>query len=156
MRHQNLTELETLIKGFLVVLTNQAYAYNNKFGYRLTWTKGTKEIEGDGKRHTNYYVLRFFIVDKNESPIGKEITLIENYYPIVGLQSKEKLEEEAYKEFLLNGIRSLYNITYSNYLQHKDKEYVQPSDVQINEAVEQIKEEAKTPKLIYETGRNFN
>lgn len=148
MRHQTLTELETLIKSFLVVITNQSYSMNVKHGYRLTWTKGTKEIELDGKRYKNYYTLRFFMIDKNQSVIGKEVTLLENHYPVIGLQSKEKLEEEAYKEFLLNGVRCLVNNTYAAYITHRDKEYVRPSDIQINEAVEQIKEDAKTPKII--------
>ena len=148
MRHQNLTELETLIKNFLVVITNQSYSMNVKHGYRLTWTKGTAQVELDGQRYTNYYTLRFYMIDKNQSVIGKEVVLLENHYPIIGLQSKEKLEEEAYKEFLLNGVRCLVNNTYASYLSHRDKEYVQPSDVQINEAVEQIKKDAETPKII--------
>lgn len=148
MRHQNLTELETLIKQFLVVLTNQAYAMNNKQGFRLTWEKGTAMIEAYGKVHKNYYTLKFFIIDKNESPVGKEIVLLQNHYPVVPLQSKEKLEEEAYKEFLLNGLRCLYNNTFGLYLQNKDKEFVQPSDIELNETVEQIKKEAETKKII--------
>lgn len=148
MRHQNLTELENLLKQFMVALTNQAYSMNDKKGFRMSWEKGIHKLELDGKLFTNYYTLKFFIVDKNESPVGKEILLLESHYPVVGMQSKEKLEEEAYKELLLNGMRCLYNNTFAVYLNHKDKEYVQPTDIELNEVVEQIKEEAKTKSII--------
>lgn len=148
MRHQKLTELETLLKEFLVIMTNQSYGMNVKHGYRYTWTKGTGKIELDGKYYTNYFTLRFYMVDKNKSVVGKEIDLIVNHYPIIGLQTREKLEEEAYKELLLNGMRCLVNNTYACYIQHQDKKLVEPTDVELNTIVEELKEQAKTPKII--------
>lgn len=147
MKHQTLTQLEALIKQFMVTMTNQSYGMNVKRGYRVTWEKGKAKVRVDDKVYTEYYTLRFFMVDKTNSPIGKEIDLLTLHYPKIGLQTKEKLEEEAYKEFLLNGMRCLVNNTFADYLKHQE-EPEQPTDEAIDEVVQQLRKDAETPKLI--------
>lgn len=130
MRHQNLVELHSLIQNCLTKMTNDSYASNNKYSFKLTWNKGTGTIQGRSNETINsYYVLRFYFIDKNESAVGNEVELFENYYPIKIDSTSEKQEEYAYKEFILNGTRSMYNIIYSAILSHKGKELVRPEDI---------------------------
>jgi hypothetical protein len=148
MRHQKLTELVSLVNGFLVSMTNQAYSRGMKYGYRVTWTKGTQEIECEGKRTKNYYVFKFYFVDKTKSIAGKDVELYVNFYLIKPLQSVEVLEELAYTEFLLNGIHSLANVTFAALMEQLNKKFVEPSQVELDKIVEDLKEQAKTPKLL--------
>ena len=148
MRHQRLTELVSLVNGFLVSMTNQAYSRNMKYGYRVTWTKGTQKIECDGHRTTHYYIFKFYFVDKSKSISGKDVELYVNFYPVKSLQSVEILEELAYTEFLLNGIQSLANVTFAALMEQLTKEFVEPSQVELDKIVEDLKEQAKTPKII--------
>ena len=149
MKHQQLITLELLIKKFLNRATNQAYSRNLKFGYRVSWEKGTgKVVDNDGNTSTNYYVCRLYLIDKTDSPVGVEVDLLVAYYPVRGLVSIDKLQEEAYEELLLNGIHSLINITYATVLEGRKREFVEPSQVELDDIVEDLKEQAKTPKLI--------
>lgn len=147
MRHQTLTHLESLVKKFMVTMTNQSYGMNVKHGFRLTWTKGTAKLRVDGRDYTNYYTMRFYMIDKTNSPIGKEIDLLTSHYPLEGLQTKEKLEEAAYEEFLLNGMRCLVNNTYASYIK-RIEEPNEPTDSEIDDVVKQIRKTAETPKII--------
>ena len=150
MRHQTLIQTKSLLDKFLVIMTNQAYAHNRKFGYRISWLKGTQQIDdGSGNITKNYYHLRFYLVDKTNSPIGKEVDLLNNFYALSGLQSIEKLEEQAYEELLLNGLRSLFNITYAHYLEDLEKDIVTLKDVQADETLEMLRNAAneEKPKL---------
>lgn len=150
MRHLLLTELESLIKKNLVLMTNQAYGRNIKFSYRMKWEKGTQKIEdGTGKTTKNYYALSLDLIDKTENIAGKVINLYMNFYPMVPAKSVEKLEEEAYKDLLLNGMHSLANVLYSNYLVRMDREVVKPEDIKLVPELEVLKEEiAKEKKII--------
>ena len=149
MKHQQLITLELLLKKFLNRATNQAYSRNLKFGYRISWEKGTGEVEDNtGNRTRNYYVCRLYLIDKTDSPLGVEVDLLVAYYPTKALVSADKLQEEAYEEMLLNGIHSLINITYAAVLEGRKREFVEPSQVELNEIVEDLKEQAKKPKLI--------
>lgn len=149
MRHQNLIELHNLVKRLLVTLTNDAYSINNKFSFRVDWDKGTDKIEdGQGKVFSKYYVLTFYIIDKNNTPLGEKRTLLRNYYvQEIGI-TPEKLEEQAYQELLLNGLRSLFNNTYASLLAQKEKEVIQAKDVKIDETIEQLREQAERPSLV--------
>jgi hypothetical protein len=147
-KHQNLTDLIRLTNEFLVSMTNQAYGRGIKFGYRVAWEKGKNTIQVEGHKTKNYYIFKFYIIDKTESPVGVEVDLYVNFYPVVSLVPVNKLEESAYKDFLLNGIQSLFNVTYALVMKEKNKEYTRVSDVEINDIVEQLKEDAKTPKII--------
>lgn len=147
-KHQDLQTLIFLTNDILTKCTNQAYGRGMKFGYRVSWEKGTQLIECDGHRTKNYYIFKFYMIDKTETPVGREVDLYVNFYPVIPLKTDNKLEEEAYKEFLLNGIQSLFNVTYALVLEERNKTYTQVSDVKLNEIVEDLKEQAKTPKII--------
>lgn len=146
MRSAILIEIVSIVDKTLVSLTNQAYSRNYKFSYKIEWLRGTHEIEVEGLGKTkNYYVLCLYLIDKNESPVGKRVNLYTCYYPLEKLVTPEKLEEMAYKEILSNGLASLINNVYASLLSQLQKEVVKPEDV--NLAIEELKEEAK-PKLI--------
>jgi hypothetical protein len=149
MKHQNLITLELLVKKFLNQATNQAYSRNNKFGYRYSWEKGKGQVQdNEGHKHKEYYVCRLYLIDKNESPLGVEVDLLVSYYPVRSLVSVNKLQEEALEELLLNGMQSLINVTYAMVLEGRKREFVEPSQVELDEVVENLKEQAKTPRLI--------
>lgn len=148
MRHQNLIETEGLLKHIMIFMTNQQYAGGNKISYNYSWTKGTKAIDdGTGKVLKNYYILNFFLIDKTESPVGKQVDLATMFYPTQPGISLEALEEKALKELLLNGIQSLANITYAMYKRQLEKDHVKAEDVKIDEKIEQLRESVETPKL---------
>ena len=61
--------------------------------------------------------------------------------------------EEAYKEFLLNGVQALANVTYSNYLSKVEQEVVTPKnitlkDVQKEDIKNQLEDSAKVKLII--------
>ncbi len=148
-RHLLLTELESLIKKNLVLMTNQAYSRNIKFSYKMTWEKGTQKIQdANGQSSNNYYALSIDLVDKNDNIAGKLINLYRNYYPITQLKSIEKLEEEAYKDLLLNGMHSLANVLYSNYMNKLEQTAVKPEDVKLTPELDVLKEEINKSKSI--------
>ena len=148
MKHQQLITLELLIKKILNRATNQAYSRNMKFGYRISWEKGNAIVEdNEGNKTKNYYICRLYFIDKTDSPVGVEVDLLVAYYPVRSLVSIDKLQEEAYEEMLLNGIHSLINVTYAAVLEGRKREFVEPSQIELNEVVEKLKEQAKTPKL---------
>lgn len=123
-KHQKLIELESMTDKLLAVLTNQAYGMKNKFSYKYSFIKGTQIIEAidNGKviLTKDYYVFKFYMIDKTDSPIGVEIDLLVNYYPKKQLVSEFALKEFALNEFYLNAIRCMFNNTYADYL-YKDK-----------------------------------
>jgi hypothetical protein len=149
MRHQTLIQTTTTINKILVLMTNQAYANNHKLTYKVIWLKGDQVIaDVDNKATKNYYKFRFYLIDKTNSPTGKEVDLLINYYPIKqGIQSLEHLEEAAYNEFLFNGVISLANISYALHLKSLEKEAVKAEDIKIDEKIEQLKKSVETPKL---------
>ena len=151
MRHQVLIETENLVKECLRFCTNQAYANKVKCAYSVEWKKGEHAILDDrGKKITNYYSLTLVMVDKRESPVGNRIELYRNYYPTEIGVTAEKLEEKAYKEFILNGISSLINVTYAGFVAQKTKVYTNVEDVKLNPAIEDLKDDidASKPKII--------
>ena len=148
MRHQVLIELESMVKQMLAYMTNSQYAAGYKISYKYTWEKGTKVIDaGDGKPIKNYYVLNFIMVDKRESPVGINIELCTTFYPIEVGVPVEKLEEQALKELILNGLQSLANVTYAAYEYQKSKEYTEAKNVELDEKIEALRESAKKPNL---------
>lgn len=147
-RHQSLIEIESLVKGFIVNMTNQAYGQNYKFAFRVEWTKGTGQIiDNNDKVSKNYYHFSFHMIDKTKSMVGKKIDLYDNYYPMVALKSAEKLEEEAYKEFLLNGLRQLYHVSYITHLEELKLEKEQVKNTEADKAIKELKKASETPKL---------
>lgn len=151
MRHQVLIETEALVKEALRVCTNQAYANGYKISYSVKWEKGEQALlDPQGKKITNYHSLTLTMIDKRESPIGSSIELYRNYYPAKIGTPTEKLEEVAYKEFILNGISSLINVTYAGYEEQKKKTYTNVEDVKLNPELETLKDviEESKPKII--------
>ena len=150
MRHQVLIELESLVKECLRFCTNEAYKHNNKISYSVKWEKGTHALLDGTTKITSYYSLTLTMVDKRESPSGKTIELYRNYYPTKVGVTAEKLEEQAYKEFVLNGISSLINITYAGYLDQRQKDYTNIEDVKLSPELEVLKDaiDETKPRII--------
>jgi hypothetical protein len=147
-RHRSLIEVESLVKSFIVNMTNQAYGLNHKFAFRVEWSKGTGQIiDNNDKVSKNYYHFSFHMIDKTKSMIGKKIDLYDNYYPMEALKTAEKLEEEAYKEFLLNGLRQLYHVSYITHLEELKMEKEIEKDKQTDKVIETLRKSAETPKL---------
>lgn len=153
-KHQILIELENLVSRMLVNMTNQMYARNIKFSYKLLWERGTERIEhngGSGKTTKNYYKFTLQLIDKTESPLGKILPLYICFYPIEN-KSEFILKEEAYKNLLLNGIQCLINVTYSNYLDGLQEEAIEAKDIKLQEILDiERKEklrESILPKII--------
>ncbi len=148
MKHQSLITLELLVNKFLADMTNQAYSRNHKFGYKVAWDKGVSKIADEqGNTINNYYAFTFYLVDKTESPVGNKVELYNNYYPTNLETTVDKLQELAYKDFLLNGIQSLANVTYSLYLQRKENTIIKHEEVKLDHKIEQLRESSKLPKL---------
>lgn len=147
MRHQTLIELRSLLDDCLRKMTNDAYSNNVKYSFKIDWTKGTGIIQSPlGENITNYYVLRFYFIDKTESVVGNEVELSELYYSIKSDSTSEKQEEIAYKEFVLNGTRSMYNILYSAIWQQNAKEIICPENITDKDIIiDSIKQQANTP-----------
>lgn len=150
MRHQTLIELRGLIDDILRKITNDSYSNNVKYSFKLDWRKGTGTIKSPiGENITQYYILKFYFTDKNESSVGNDVELSELYYPIKPDSTSEKQEELAYKEFILNGIRSMYNILYSAIWQQNAKEVIRPEDITDRDIiVDEIKSNINTSKII--------
>lgn len=149
-RHQRLIDYELLLKEFMVLMTNQAYARGYKLSYSFTWEKGTAKIEDQiGGTTTNYYICKLVVKDKREVPTGVIIQLYQNYYPItVKLNTAEKLEEQAYKDILLNGVQSLVNVTFSLFQERQQQEIIKAKDQEIDTKVMELKQMAMDkPKL---------
>jgi hypothetical protein len=151
MRHQVLIETESLVKEALRFCTNQAYVNGNKITYEVKWEKGVHALLDDkGKKITNYHSLCLTMIDKRNSPVGKKIELVTNHYPAQIGVSTEKLEEQAYKELILNGLASLINITYAGYIEQTKKDYTKVEDVKVSMELETLKDaiDESKPKII--------
>lgn len=147
-RHQSLIEIESLVKSFITTMTNQAYGQNYKFGFRVEWTKGTGQIiDNNDKASKNYYHFSFYMIDKTKSIVGKRVNLYDNYYPMTALKSAEKLEEEAYREFLLNGLRQLYHVSYVTHLEELKIEKEETKNKETDTVIKELRKAAETPKL---------
>lgn len=147
-RHQALVEIESLVKGMVNAMTNQAYGQNYKFGFRVEWKKGTGQIvDNKDKVSKNYYHFSFYMIDKTKTIVGKRVNLYDNYYPMVAMKSAEKLEEEAYKEFLLNGLRQLYHVSYITHLEELKIEEDQEKNKKTDKVISDLRKSAETPKL---------
>ncbi len=149
--------VELLLKEFMVLMTNQAYARGYKLSYFFTWEKGTAKIEDQiGGTTSNYYICCLKVRDKRNVPTGIEIQLYNNYYPItVKNNTAEKLEEQAYKDILLNGVQSLINVTFSLFQERQQQEIVKAEDQKIDTKLMELKQSAvDKPKLFVgdETG----
>ena len=150
-----LIELESLVKQCLTSMTNQMYARNIKFAYKMKWEKGEALIDnGAGHKTRDYYSLSLYLVDKNKTLEGEIVTLYVNYYPVRPGDTQNKLLELAYKELLLNGIQSLTNVLYANYLEQIQTDAVKveditAKDIEAADALEVLKETTKS-KLITE------
>ncbi len=143
-RHQRLIDYELLLKEFMVLMTNQAYARGYKLSYFFTWEKGIAKIEDQiGGTTSNYYICCLKVRDKREVPTGVEIQLYNNYYPItVKNNTSEKLEEQAYKDILLNGVQSLINVTFSLFQERQQQEIVKAEDQKIDRKVMELHQSA--------------
>ena len=153
-KHQTLIEIESLVNRALSSMTNQMYSRKIKLSYKLEWSKGDAIIDnGKGSTTKNYYYLRFYLINKTESPVGLATTLLINYYPVLVGKSNHHMLEEAYKEFLLNGVQALANVTYTHHLSSLEKEVitpkdVTPKDVQKEDIKNQLEESAKVKIII--------
>lgn len=154
MRHQTLIELHSLIQDCLRKMTNDSYIAGYKYSFKLDWEKGTGTIQSpSGENVTNYYILKFYFTDRMQSVVGEEVVLTELYYPIKSDSTSEKQEEVAYKEFLLNSMRCMYNVLYISVWEDKQKEKVRPEDVTATDIVmDEIKAQSGSNKIITETG----
>lgn len=133
----------------MVLMTNQAYARRYKLSYSFTWEKGTAKVEDQlGGTTTNYYVVKLWLKDRREVPTGIMIQLYDGIYPVVLGSTVEKLEEQAYKDILLNGVQSLINVTMSLFQERQKKEIVKAEDQKIDTKVMELKQMAMDkPKL---------
>jgi len=150
-RHQRLIDYELLLKEFMVLMTNQAYARGYKLSFSFTWEKGTERIADQlGGMTSNYYVCKLLVKDKREVPTGVMIQLYNNYYPItVKMNTSEKLEEQAYKDVLLNGVQSLINTTMALFEQRQKQEIVKAEDQKIDMKIEALKQSADDKPKLY-------
>lgn len=155
-RHESLRNIESLVKEYLVSMTNQAYGMGMKFGYRIGWEKGTSEIvDNNNKTCKDYYVFKFYILDKTESVVGKNIELYTNFYPVRPVGTIEKLEELAYKEFLLNGVRQLFNTSYAMYIEQRKHDTIKAEDIKLDEKIEALKESVNNKPKLFIPGTNI-
>lgn len=154
MRHQTLIELRSLIDDILRKMTNDSYTQNYKFSFNLEWNKGTGTIQSPiGENITQYYILKFYFIDKTQSSVGQEVVLSESYYPTKSNSTSEKQEETAYKEFVLNGTRCMYNILYDAIWQQQQQKIVRPEDITNTDLiVEDLKHGSNQNKIITELG----
>lgn len=149
MKSQRLIELESLVQRLVANMTNDMYANNIKISYRLEFKKGEGTILDDkGKEIKNYYYLRLYLIDKRESIVGKIVELYLNYYPIKFPATEHIVHEEALRDLIFNGIKTLTNTLYALHLERQKKDIVKVEDVKLDENVEAIKESAETPSLI--------
>lgn len=132
-KHQTLIELESLINRLLAKQTNLAFANNMKFSYKMSWTKGEKQIFNGVNKIKDYYILRVYIIDKTEL-ITKEITLFNNVYPVIAGSTSPKLQEEALQQYLLHCISSQ---AYIELVKYKENENNQEVDKLVNEKLQE-------------------
>ena len=155
-RHESLRNIESLVNKYLTSMTNQAYAMGMKFGYRTEWVKGTSTIiDNNNKTCKDYYVFRFYIVNKTESVVGTIIELYSNFYPVRPVGTIEKLEELAYEEFLLNGVRQLFNTSYAMYIEQRKHDTIKAEDIKIDEKIEALKQAVDNKPKLFIPGTNI-
>lgn len=142
-KHQNLINLESTINKMMATLTNDMYIQGVKFKYILTWIKGTGCInDGMGNVSKDYYTLKMTVVDKTNSLEGKHMDLYVNHYPVKGVVNVNLLHEQALIEFLTNGVRSLFNITFAQYQEQLKAQHVKEEDAKVDEKIQMLRESA--------------
>ncbi len=154
-RHQRLIDYELLLKEFMVLMTNQSYARGYKLSYSFTWEKGTARVEDQiGGTTTNYYICKLWVKDKREVPTGVMLQLYDGIYPIsIKQNTPEKLEEQAYKDILLNGVQSLINVTFSLFQERQKQEIIKAEDQKIDRKVMELHQSAlNKPELFVPDG----
>lgn len=147
--HQSYIEIKKLVQNMIATMTNDSYAQGDKVAYKLTWEKGTEELENNlGKKTKNYYTLRINAMDKRHSTVGTLVPLYANHYALEGVTNLFKLEELAYKELLLNSMRSLINVQLAIYYRSKENQAVKEKETAADSRWAEIKASIENkPKL---------
>lgn len=143
-KHQSLLDIESLVKSICKTMREDSIKSGATTDpkYKIDWLPGDKELDINGKSTKAYKRFVFYVEEtitkKEESTIkdieGKNIIkeskekqnilLYEGIYPnnIKSLTNSNQILEQAYKDFISNGIKTIAYYSYQNHIDNTSKQ----------------------------------